>query len=264
MRSLLHKTTETFKRAGARQTVLKVAAYLRFLVNISVATMRMRLESHRRSGIEQSLDFAFDFGVGSVSIAPAQIRSEFAALLGILATDPPMRVLEVGTAKGGTLFLLSRVARDDASLASIDLPEGDFGGGYSREQIPLLRALSCAGQRLKLIRSDSHELGTVEEARSWFGYAPLDFVFIDGDHTYEGVRHDFLAYGALVRPNGLIAIHDIVPGRSDRVGGVPEFWQEIRPHYKTHELVEDWNQGGFGIGVVRVTQTGFDPPRFNR
>jgi len=39
---------------------------------------------------------------------------------------------------------------------------------------------------------------------------PLDFLFIDGDHTYEGVKRDFEMYSPLVRNGGIIAFHDIV------------------------------------------------------
>jgi predicted O-methyltransferase YrrM len=260
MKSLFHKTIETLKQAGPRGTLAKVAGYLRFLGNVGAATVKVKFVSDRHNDLEESIDFAFNFAVGSVSIAPAQIRSEFSTLLKILASDPPGRALEIGTARGGTLFLFSRVARDDAILASIDLPEGAFGGGYRVAQIPLLRTLSRSEQTLKLIRSNSHDRVTLEQTKEWFGHKPIDFLFIDGDHGYEGIRRDFVTYGALVRPNGLIAIHDIVPGRADRVGGVPRFWQDIKPLYETMELVENWQQGGFGIGVVQVGESGLVGP----
>ena len=33
----------------------------------------------------------------------------------------------------------------------------------------------------------------------------LDLLFIDGDHSYEGVRQDYKMYSKLVRDGGLIA-----------------------------------------------------------
>jgi hypothetical protein len=48
-------------------------------------------------------------------------------------------------------------------------------------------------------------------------------LFIDGDHTYEGVRRDFEMYSPLVRKGGIIAFHDIYPGPEESVGGVPKF-----------------------------------------
>jgi len=31
---------------------------------------------------------------------------------------------------------------------------------------------------------------------------------------------------------------------------VPEFWKEIKTNYKYLEIVKDWNQGGYGIGII--------------
>jgi hypothetical protein len=50
-------------------------------------------------------------------------------------------------------------------------------------------------------------------------------------------------------------LHDIVPqGDSDEflVGDVPRFWSELRERHEVHELVEDWQQGRFGIGAIRL------------
>jgi predicted O-methyltransferase YrrM len=228
----------------------------RFARNTMRATRQMRALSNRPLAIEESLDIAFGLAVEEVTIAPAQVRSEIESLLKMLEAKPPRRVLEIGTAKGGTLFLLSRVARADAGLASIDLPGGEFGGGYGRAWVPLLKALPQKGQTLKLMRANSHEPRTLYEVRQWLGGHPLDVLFIDGDHRFDGVRHDFLTYGPLVRAGGLIAIHDIVPGSAHMVGGVPRFWQRVQSSYTTREFVHDWQQGGFGIGVVEVPDTG--------
>ena len=36
----------------------------------------------------------------------------------------------------------------------------------------------------------------------------IDFLFIDGDHSYEGVKKDFELYSSIVNDNGIIVIHD--------------------------------------------------------
>ncbi len=36
----------------------------------------------------------------------------------------------------------------------------------------------------------------------------IDFAFIDGDHSYEGVKRDFELYSNLMSDNGIITIHD--------------------------------------------------------
>jgi predicted O-methyltransferase YrrM len=250
--ALLRKTSRMLREAGPRATVAKVVDYLVYRLQLAAAARRMRRRSARDATVQQGLDTAFGFAQGRISVAPVQIRSEIAGLLDVLAADPPSHVLEIGTARGGTLYLLSRVADPHARLASIDLPGGEFGGGYGDEWTSLLRELPRERQRVKLIRANSHDAGTLQEVRSWFGDDPLDFLLIDGDHRYEGVRTDFETYGPLVRPGGLIALHDIVPGAPDLVGGVPRFWEEVKRSHACEEIVRDWDQGGFGIGVVHV------------
>jgi predicted O-methyltransferase YrrM len=261
---LVRKVAQIVRDEGPRAATAMAGSRLQFLRNTVEASRRMRSLSETPMKIEQSLDVAFDFSIGDVSIAPAQIRSEIESLLQILNADPPRRVLEIGTARGGTLFLLSRVARSDAVLASIDLPGGDFGGSYRRESILLLRTLPRRGQMLRIIRADSHHPSTLASARRVFGGQRLDLLLIDGDHRYEGVRADLAMYGPLVRPGGRIALHDIVPGPADRVGGVPRLWQEIRELHKSFELVRDWNQEGFGIGVMEVPTGGLHAEALSR
>lgn len=220
------------------------------------AALRMRAERDRVAGIEQSIDFVFDFSVGSIAIKPLQVRPEIAALMRELASTPPRTVLEIGTARGGTLFLLSRVAAGDARLMTIDLPSGPFGGGYGVRWVPILKAMGRGDQRIRLVRGDSHAHRTAAKVSRWLGDRPLDFLLIDGDHGYDGARHDFVTYGSLVRPGGKIALHDIVPGRTEIVGEVPRLWERIRDRFSTHEHVSDWGQGGWGIGVCEVPDGG--------
>jgi len=59
-------------------------------------------------------------------------------------------------------------------------------------------------------------------------------------------------YSPLVRNGGIVAFHDIVPGPPEKVGGVPKFWCQIKKYFRHLEIAKDWNQGGFGIGVLYV------------
>jgi predicted O-methyltransferase YrrM len=256
--STAHKTMRTLREEGPRAVITKTRRRARFVLDVAAATWAVRSIVRRDPSIDESLEFAFGFSRGEVTVAPAQIRSEIEALLGMLSAHPPRTVLEIGTARGGTLFLLGRVATADARIASIDLPGGTFGGGYDRIWVPLLKMLPSRQQTLRLMRADSHDPRTHARARSWLTGEPLDFLLIDGDHRFDGVRGDFLTYGSLVRPGGLIAIHDIVPGDDEKVGGVPAFWKDVKRAYPTEELVQDWEQGGFGLGVVTVPPGGID------
>jgi hypothetical protein len=39
---------------------------------------------------------------------------------------------------------------------------------------------------------------------------PLELLFVDGDHSYEGARADFERWSAFVRPGGHLLFHDAV------------------------------------------------------
>jgi predicted O-methyltransferase YrrM len=253
---LMRKSVSTLGDEGPRAVLKKARRRIRFFRDVAFAWKVLRSERIRSGTLDDGLDFAFGFAIGDVTITPYQVRTEIASLLELIEAQQPESVLEIGTHRGGTLFLLSRAASPHARLASIDLPGGAFGGGYDWLWVPLLRALPREGQTLKLIRADSHDPRTYEDARRWLGGQPLDCLLIDGDHRFEGVRQDFVTFGPLVRPGGLIAFHDIVAGPEERVGGVPEYWRVVRQTFETHEFVEDWGQGGYGIGVVRVPPGG--------
>ena len=71
-------------------------------------------------------------------------------------------------------------------------------------------------ERPHFIVGDSHSAATLESAVE---HAPYDFVFLDGDHRLPGVRHDFHDYRQLVRPGGIIALHDALkrPGYENEI-----------------------------------------------
>lgn len=203
-------------------------------------------------GRYRSVSGLVDFIHGNHFFKAIQIPSELRALGEILAQLRPARALEIGTAHGGTLLFLTRLASPQATIVSIDLPGGKFGGGYSSRCKWFYQRFARRKQCLHLFRGDSHSNEMLDRVKAAFEGHPLDYLFIDGDHRYDGVKSDFEMYGPMVRKGGLIAFHDIVDGSSEFVGGVPDFWREIKPRYRYVEFVKDPRQGGFGIGVLYV------------
>jgi predicted O-methyltransferase YrrM len=184
--------------------------------------------------------------------------AELAPLLAMLGRRKPVTVLEIGTASGGTLYAWCRVAASDATIVSVDLPGGPFGGGYSEEDAERIQEHARPGQTLHLLRLDSHDIATRDEVIARLSDRPLDFLMIDGDHRYEGVRQDFEMYAPLVGSNGVIAFHDVVANPTlaeDQVGEVHLFWKEIKGRYKHLELLAPGDDRGWGgrwggIGVL--------------
>jgi predicted O-methyltransferase YrrM len=186
------------------------------------------------------------------SVRPMQVTGELTSFIGKVAARSPRRVLEIGTARGGTLLLLCRFAADDATIVSVDLPFGRNGGGYPRWKQGLYRRFAKPGQSLHLVRGNSHSPDTLMQVQSIFQGDPIDVMFIDADHSYEGVKADFFSYGALAASDGMIALHDVLPNSSDPSIEVNRFWRELESdkNQRTELIAASLDQGHSGIGVV--------------
>lgn len=143
----------------------------------------------------------------------------------IVKQQRPRRVLEIGTAEGGVFWLLCRLAAANATLISLDLPPSERYSGGRKIDIDL-ESMKNPEQTVHVIHGNSHALETPGQIQKILGDQMLDLLFIDGDHTYDGVSQDYMMYSPLVRPGGMIAFHDIV--KSTWTGcQVDRFWGEL-------------------------------------
>lgn len=219
----------------------------RYLLGSERETLRaaraLRRAAAAATTTREAVDAAFDTQVGVTAVKPTQVPEEIAEFLERVRTEQPRRVLEIGTARGGTLYLLSWASAPTARLLSIDI--GEFG----RLRRRLYRSFGRRRQRIDVLCADSQLEETRAAVEGWFGGEPIDLLFIDGDHAYESVKRDFELYTPLVRPGGIVALHDIVEGPAGTVGEVPRFWREARSSlHGAVEVVHSWEQGGYGIG----------------
>jgi predicted O-methyltransferase YrrM len=199
----------------------------------------------RPNNLEDTIDYCVDR-----PILMGQVRSEILELGKILQAHAPKRSLEIGTNYGGTLFLLCTLSPSGAKIISLDLPSGPFGGGYPLRKIPLFRRFAKADQQLHLLRADSHSPETKERVLRILDGEQLDYLFLDADHTYSGVKNDFRTYSPLVRSGGIIAFHDIATHKQGSGCEVDRFWAEIKNHYQYAEFIEDPNQESLPIAVT--------------
>jgi predicted O-methyltransferase YrrM len=222
-------------------------------LRIPFAIYRLRKETEKSKNLEEIVELSYKFRVGA-RIIPLQHKEEILELLKILKKMKPKNILEIGTATGGTLFLFTQVAHPEAKIVSIDLLgrfRGWFGGAYSRWDIPLYKSFATKNQKIHLIRADSHEILTLRKVKSVLGKEKLDFLFIDGDHTYRGVKKDFEMYSRLIERNKVIALHDIIYAPLVRGCHVDVFWKELKTKYpKTREIVSSTHRNWGGIGVI--------------
>jgi cephalosporin hydroxylase len=230
-------------------------------VLVPLAIRALRAQAAGAKTTDDIAELALRFRHLGIRITAQQVPSEIKQLLRLVADLRPRTILEVGTYKGGTFFMYARVAEPDALLISLDLPPGrmeaptgGFDVGYTPWQARLFRSFAREQQRIELVQADSHDPKTAGQIRGLLAGRAVDFLFIDGDHSYPGVKADYEMYSPLVRPGGVIAFHDIVPGPEARVGGVPRFWQELKQGRDAREFVADWNQQAFGIGVIIIPE----------
>jgi len=194
---------------------------------------------------------AFAFAESEPEIAPNQKKAEIVWLLRLLAEERPRVVLEIGTDRGGTLFLWTRIAAPDALLVTVDLRR--MVGRLGRlSPFALVRtSFERDSQRIELVDDvDSHSDETLDRVRRLLGGRPVDFLFIDGDHRYESVNRDFELYSSLVRPGGIVAFHDVSPRTTPDTEGTATFWAELKARAATEEMVAD-GAPGYGLGVYR-------------
>lgn len=181
-----------------------------------------------------------------------QREGELAQLVELVQTRLPRTILEIGTYRGGTLRAWCESAAEDALLVSVDLPGGEFGGGCPEGALSTLYHCANADQRVVLIRGDSHDAGICQQIVDALEGRQVDFLFIDGDHTYDGVKADFVAYAPLVAEGGLISLHDVVPYPEVPRCQVDRFWSEdIEPAFSDARVIRTAGDYlGCGIGVL--------------
>lgn len=205
-----------------------------------------RMKKREFESVEALAAFAIDDPLARNLALTIQKHSELIGLGELVQALAPQRVVEIGIYRGGTLYCWTRLATDNAHIIGIDYH-------IHRWREPLMRAYARAQQTVEIWNfTSSYAPETAEKVKQAFGGKSIDFAFIDGDHTYEGVKADFDMYKPLMRSGGLMAFHDIVPDNQDPSCGVGQLWEELKSEYKYWEFIDDPKQRVMGIGVIEI------------
>lgn len=174
---------------------------------------------------------------------PFEIR-EMAKLV---SSVKPKVIVEIGTYKGGTLFIWTRTNPQAELVVSIDLPGGQYGGGYDakREKLYKLFVHDRPQTEMQFIRANSHLQETAEKLKAILKGRMIDFLYIDADHTYTGVKTDFELYSPLVSSGGIIGFHDIRNMKSNHQ--VKDFWAEVKQWFEHREILGTETKTGNGV-----------------
>ncbi len=116
--------------------------------------------------------------------------------------------VEIGTYKGGSAALISKYLSKNIKLTTIDIFDNPPKGS-----IPPSKTPATYGEAKKTITKK----GNIEKVRIIKGVSwniakkwkrKIDFLFIDGDHRYQGFKRDFENWEPNVIVRGFILVHD--------------------------------------------------------
>jgi predicted O-methyltransferase YrrM len=165
------------------------------------------------------------FGLWSLGLknAETQTTNEERDCLARHATGKK-RLAEVGVWHGVTTCRLRRAMAPDATLFAIDpYPVGRLG--FSTQSVIAHKELSkVSNGSITWMRQTGSEA-----ARKLAGTEQFDFVFIDGDHSYEGLQADWTGWRPLLATGGVVALHDSrsTPERSIDGAGSVRFTNDV-------------------------------------
>jgi predicted O-methyltransferase YrrM len=181
-------------------------------------------------------------GMTSYAIDPLEVAArvkgflpedEAAALREAARAAGPGLWLEIGTYCGKSTLHLGSVAREvGAHLFTVDHHHGSEENqpGWEWHDTELVDPRTGRLDTLPSLRHALHEsqledvvtviVGTTAQAAQLWA-KPVQFLFLDGNHTEEVAQHDYLAFAQHVAPGGTLAIHDVFPNPED--GGRPPY-----------------------------------------
>jgi predicted O-methyltransferase YrrM len=154
-------------------------------------------------------------------------------LAGMIQQDFPIAA-EIGSYLGASSCFIVAGLKSTGRLICIDTWENDT---MSEGQRDTLKEFFHNTQRYesKIICVQGYSTEVAEKVRG--NASAFDFLFIDGDHSYEGCRKDWDIYSPFVRSGGIIVFHD--SGWAEGVKKVIE--EDAKPRMaKTGSLPNMW------------------------
>lgn len=185
-------------------------------------------------------------GIEFSPVTHYQHVGEFNDFLKVYKLLGPQVVVEIGAFNGATLWAWTHNNTNLKKLVAVDLPIPPSDGRFDE----MIRSRSMWNTWMKDvqfidIQGDSHETETFVKVANSVSHKEVDMLFIDGDHSYEGVKQDWEMYSPLVKKGGIVVFHDSVGYDS-----VKRLCDELRAQGFSNK--EFYHQGGWGLFVVTI------------
>jgi len=166
-----------------------------------------------------------------------QHPDEFWDLLTVLNSIEPKVIVEIGVNHGGSTVFWDHLVGPDGVTIGIDILQGEIMSMFRPEFCDYTPVSD-----LHLVDGDSHKQETLTEVKRILNGRPVDFLFIDGDHSYSGCKLDYEMYEPLVQEGGIIGLDDVSEPYQP-------FWDELPEPKRMFEVTHH------GLGVVYKCQT---------
>lgn len=154
-----------------------------------------------------------------------QKRMEWISVLRLINNSDTKKenILEIGACNGGTTYTLAHFCK---TLTTIDYLNP---AQFTLDEIKKKCDYTYHGR-------SSHDVETFNLVKD----KKYDVLFLDGDHTYQGVKQDFEMYSPLVNKGGIIIFHDIMDSAMHRQHNcyVSRFWDEVKLSHKDNSPTE--------------------------
>ena len=116
-----------------------------------------------------------------------------------------IKLVEVGVFQGVTTRVLRKAMDPSATLFGIDPFFKNRLGVCLHRIIAVREVESVANGEVKWLEMTSAQALQTKQLK---GCSDFDFVFIDGDHSWEGIKGDWDGFSVLISSGGIIALHD--------------------------------------------------------
>ena len=152
----------------------------------------------------------------------------------LIEWNRPNLIVELGVHKGDSLLSIAQSCKDvgyTPNIVGIDHWRGDLHAGpvnmSNFGRVERIRNKYYSDSVTLLVRS-------FEDALNDFDNDSIDLIHLDGLHTYEAARQDFLNWIPKLKKDGIMLIHDTKS--LDKNFGVAQLWNEVRKVYKHAEF----------------------------